>query len=145
MTVSTENRLPETQQCDSISIYGTGQVTENGWKKSAIVLSKTYPLLSSDFLDVLHGRLQENEFTDARLEAAIKHVIDTCPYPTPTIANFISYDRHIEFLSYPQMLKKNDELGGSGFKYYKAVDVGLSKPKYASAVDIEKYNLKLWK
>lgn len=147
-----ENTLPSLMQHTNIkqsagrqvSIYGKGQVDKDVWGKASIVIKKTYPLLSNDFISVLYERMQEHEFTNERCLESIKHVIDNCVYPTPTIANFVSFDKHIELLTYPQMLKKNDELQGRGFKYYSAVDFGLSKPLYTSNVNVEKYKLKRW-
>lgn len=65
--------------------------------------------------------VRESNFTDERLRDAVKHVICTCPYPTPTIANFISFDKKIKLNTYDEMLKKASELGADVWKLYKPV------------------------
>jgi len=54
-------------------------------------IKKAFPSLSGDFYDILCERIKENNFSDKELINAINHVIDTCIYPVPTIANFILF------------------------------------------------------
>lgn len=54
-------------------------------------IKKSFPSLEAEFYDILCDRLKENEVTDNELTEAVNHVIDTCIYPTPTIAQFITY------------------------------------------------------
>jgi hypothetical protein len=61
--------------------------------------------LPADFFDILLERVKENGFCDDRLKDAVSHVIDNCPYPTPSIANFISFDKTIECVSYSKLVE----------------------------------------
>ena len=106
-----------------------------------------FPALDSNFYDILSDRLFANKYCNERLNKAVEHVIDTCEYPTPTIAKFISFDKHIKLYNYKQMHDLRDEVGQHIFeKFYKTVRIaGLDKPMWANINDIEKYNLELWK
>ena len=77
-----------------VSIY-KGVLTTQGIIEGVAIIKKSFPSLPVDFYDILIDRLKANGFNDDRLKAAVVHVIDTCVYPTPTIANFISYDKKI--------------------------------------------------
>ena len=52
-----------------------------------------FPDLTESFQDLLLERLEVNKFTDDRLQQAVTGVIEHCTYPTPTIANFLKWDR----------------------------------------------------
>ena len=54
-------------------------------------IRQAFPNLTKDFYDILCERLKAHNFTDEELSDAVNHVIDTCKYPTPTIAEFISF------------------------------------------------------
>jgi hypothetical protein len=56
-------------------------------------IKNSFPSLSAGFYDILCDRLKANNFTDEKLQNAVNHVIDTCIYPIPTIANFISFNK----------------------------------------------------
>jgi len=56
-------------------------------------IKHAFPSLQKEFYDVLCDRLKEHEFSDERLLKAVNHVIDTCIYPIPVIANFIIFDK----------------------------------------------------
>ena len=43
------------------------------------------------------------EFTDQRLADATLNLIKTCPYPEPTIANILSYDKVQKLYTYEQL------------------------------------------
>ena len=73
-------------------------------------MKKSFPALPADFYDSLSERLKANGFCDERLNDAVNHVIDTCLYPTPTIANIISFDKTIKFKTHDEMCR--DELWG---------------------------------
>jgi hypothetical protein len=86
---------------NTVSIY-KGNLTDKGIIEGVAVIKKAFPALPLDFYDVLIDRLRVNEFSDNRFRDAVVYVIDVCVYPTPTIANFISYDKRIpKFASGP--------------------------------------------
>lgn len=57
------------------------------------MIKKTFPTVSTAFLEILKDRFKANGFTDARINNAVQGVIDTCNYSTPTIASFIQFDK----------------------------------------------------
>lgn len=104
----------------------------------------SFPALSGAFYDMLTDRLFANSFCDERLNMAVEHVIDNCIYPTPTIAQFISFDRKIKLYDYRQMLVLLGSIGQKAFsELYKAVKIGESA-MYAAINDINEFNLELW-
>lgn len=89
-------------QNDSISIY-QGALTAGRTVHNISLIKKAFPSLPKEFYDVLTDRICAHDFSDNRFTDAILHVIDTCHYPTPTIADFISYDKRI-----PAPIKKRE-------------------------------------
>lgn len=130
-----------------ISVY-SGELTMECIAENQVKLLKAFPSLTPAFHDILADRLKANNYCDARLKDAVDYVIDNCIYPTPTIAQFISFDRRIKLYTYNQVLKMNDEFSGKVFQYYKSVRIGKNEfPVYAFINDIKEYNLenRLWK
>jgi hypothetical protein len=127
-----------------VSIY-SGPLTDSCLVKSVAVIKKSFPSLPISFYDILIDRIQANHFSNTRLIDAVNHVIDNCHYPTPTIADFISFDQKYKVFSYDEMLKKLDEMGGDRkiWDLYKSVKLpGLPKPVWVHVNDIAKYNIK---
>lgn len=58
-------------------------------------IKKSFPCLSAQFYDILCERIKDNGFDDKRLTAAVNSVIDSCQYPTPTVAEFIIADEKL--------------------------------------------------
>jgi hypothetical protein len=56
-------------------------------------VKKAFPTLPAEFYDILCERLKAKGFTDERLLAVVEGVIDTCKYPTPTVAHFMTFDQ----------------------------------------------------
>jgi hypothetical protein len=107
-------------------------------------IKAAFPALPSGFYDILTDRLKELGFSDQRLIDAVNNLIDTCVYPTPTIANVISWDKRVKLYSYSQMCDMTNKLGASVWEDYKAVVIqGINRRVYAAITDIELYNLKL--
>ena len=106
-------------------------------------IKKSFPTLPIDFFDVFDDRLKANGFTDERLNDAVAHVIDTCIYPTPTIAQFISFDKTIKLYSYEDMVKKTEEFGPEIWNTYISIQFpDRVKKAWVHVDDIKKYNLK---
>jgi hypothetical protein len=107
-----------------------------------VKIKKAFPSLPEGFYEVFSNRLKENGFNDDRLRDAVNHVIDTCPYPTPTIANFISFDQKIEINTYEAMLKKCNELGGNFWSNYTPIKFpDREKPVWIRNDDVKKYHI----
>ena len=127
-----------------MSLYNDELTAENT-TLNMVKIQKVFPALNKEFYDIFQERLKDKGFTDKKLNDAVNNVIDTCIYPTPTIANFLRYDRNIKLYSYEQMIKLNNEYAGQAFKYFRPVKIdNLEKPMYASKTDIEKYDLIKW-
>jgi hypothetical protein len=125
---------------NEISIYN-GELTAQAFVKATIRITKSFPQLPKDFFEILKNRLFENDFNDNRLIDAVNHVIDTCIYPVPTIANIISYDKKIKLLTYAELVKENDLFKGIAEHYIAVKITGTDYPMFAKKEDFEKYNL----
>ena len=142
--------LPERSEQDSssISLYA-GELTPQCLVRSIGVIKKSFPALPLGFYDILIDRIQENKFSDERLTDAVNHVIENCIYPTPTIAQFLSWDKRIEVLNFDAMLKKVNEFGGDEMagkifaeQYSSILLPDREKPVWIHVNDIKMYNLK---
>lgn len=129
-----------------MSVYDGELTTECLTEQMAKIYKAFQGIKDRDYFKILKDRIKEKGFTDERLKDAVNHVIDTCVYPTPTPAQFLSYDKEVKLYTYDQKLKLINEIGNRANETYKAVEIeGLSKPMWAHVNDIEKYKLKLKK
>jgi len=125
-----------------LSIYESEPPTQQGLIAAMKKLKSAFPALEKEFYEILADRARENKICDSRLLASVNHVIDTCVYPTPTIANFTSYDKRVRLFTYEQYVRLINENKAAG-RIYRAVFVnGQQTPMWAHVNDIEKYNLK---
>ena len=86
--------------------------------------------------------IKDYGFCDSRLDDAVRNVIATCVYPTPTIANFISWDRTFKVFTYEDMLKKTNDMGTEIWNNYRAVQFKNREKKVWVHVDhVKMYNL----
>jgi hypothetical protein len=141
LPVSTQTSTELTQSNNELSVY-KDRLTTKGVIMNVAKIKKSFPGLPIGFYQVFDERLKANNFTDERLTDAVNHVIDTCIYPTPTIANFISFDRRIKVYTYAQYCKLCDE--GDGNNYHPVAINNNVKPVWAHENDIKQFNLKLW-
>lgn len=95
----------KTGTTSEVSLY-TGELTREFFDKSVQKLTLAFPALQKEFYLLLFDSLKRNGVSDDRLKDAVNHVIDTCPYPNPAIANFIAYDQKVETFTYPQLLEQ---------------------------------------
>jgi hypothetical protein len=91
-------------ECNEISLY-SGELTPKVVIDNVSKIKKAFPTLPTGFYDILSDRIKDKGFCDERLTDAVNHVIDNCPYPTPTIANFISYDKTVKFKTWNDMTR----------------------------------------
>ena len=130
----------------SISVY-SGELSTRTVIDGIKKIKAAFPNLPPDFYDILSDRIKENGFSDMRFVNAINHVIDTCKYPTPTIADFIGYDKQIKLYSHEEMLAKINFIGNS-FRWdnYKPIKFrDREKLVWVHVDDISKYKLKIYK
>lgn len=121
----------------------TGELTQEVVNVCMAKIKVAFPTLDKPYFMMLFKMAKENGFTDQRLKDVVQHVIETCIYPQPTIAQFLSYDQEIKLYSRSQLLTMNGN-GNRPFDIYKAVDIGKDVPMYATEEDIIKYKLKRW-
>jgi hypothetical protein len=72
-------------------------------------LKNAFPALPKGFYDIMIDRMRANGFSDDRMRDAVANVIDTCLYPTPTIANLISWDRRVKLYTYQEVCDMIDK------------------------------------
>lgn len=103
-TLSPDN-LPqiESEGCNSISIY-RGELSQEAVAKSVARIKAAFPVLTPGFYVVLIDRMKEKGFSDERLKDSVNNVIDNCFYPTPSIANFLSFDSRVKIISYQELM-----------------------------------------
>jgi len=63
--------------------------------KNAEKINGIWPSLPISFYDNFFESLKDNKVTDKELTIAVKHVRDTCGYPTPLISEFINFIKKI--------------------------------------------------
>ena len=126
-----------------LSVY-SGELTLRVLLEQNIEIAKAFPALPAGFYGVLNRRLKELKFTDQRLIDAVNYVIDKCQYPTPTVSNFISFDKEVEILTYKDVLKLLVEDRNIFDKVIGVRIDGKNEPCYAYKEDVEKYKLVRW-
>jgi hypothetical protein len=108
----------------SISEYKDTLTTENIIKQVAKI-KYSFPTLPSEFFEIFTDRIKDKGFTDKRLNDAVNNVIDNCIYPSPTIAQFIAFDKRIKLNTYQDMLKLIHE--GDSFDNYDMKEIENKK------------------
>lgn len=96
------SQLRDTQEEDEISLY-KGKLTTKGVVASVAKIKAAFPALPGSFYDALSERIIDNGFCDQRLKDAVNFVIDNCRYPTPTVADFITFNQTVKFKTHDQM------------------------------------------
>ena len=86
----------------SLSVYH-GDITQENFVRSVARIKVAFPDLNKEFYQLLKERIMEKGFSDQRLTDAVNHVIDTCLYPTPTLANFLSFDKRVKLITYQEL------------------------------------------
>ena len=105
-------------------------------------IKAAFPALSDAFFGILASRIIDNDFCNERMTDAVNHVIDTCQYPNPSVAEFISFDRKVKVFTYEEMLKKANDLGNEIWTSYRAVQFKNRERKvWVHVDDVKTYNL----
>ncbi len=137
-----QNLMPSLAETTEISLY-KGELSEDVMREQLKVFRAAFPTLPAMFFVILKNRLIENNFTNERLIDAIKRVIDTCHYPTPTVADIIQYDVKSKLYRHDEVAKIAGE--GGSWDDFVSVDIGQDKPKWIAVSDYLKSGLKKWK
>lgn len=62
-----------------------------------------FPELPNTTIQLILERAKEKGFSDQRLTDAVNQVIDTCRYPNPKPADFLSFDKRVQILTYNEL------------------------------------------
>lgn len=126
---------------NEISIY-TGSLTAKCVVQNTAQIRKAFPALPIEFFDVFTDRIKANGFCDDRLNDSVNYVIDTCIYPTPTIAQFVSFDRRFKVHNYEEMCRLSSS-GDINWHNYRSIKFPDRKNRvWVHVDDIIKFNLK---
>lgn len=123
------NLQPIEQSDNSISKYGVGKVSAEAFAHGAAKIKKAFPKLPIGWYQILEEALDEERFTDERFRDAVWNLIKTCPYPEPTIANVLGYDKKIKIYTYQELMSKYASSYYPGAKYdpiyseYKKIEI----------------------
>ena len=99
-------------------------------------LKAAFPLLKKEFYDVLAQRVKSKGFTDKQLKDAVDHVIDTCHYSHPALADILSFDERVKLYTYPEVIERVNE--GEEMKEFKKIK---DRKLWIRAHEVEKHNL----
>jgi len=135
--------MPENE----VSLY-SGELTPRALLECSVRIQKAFPVLTPGFFEVFGEMLKMNNFSDSRLRDSVDFVICNCVYPAPTIAQFLSWDRRIKVLTFEDMIKKVNELGGDAMagkifsKQYSQVKFPTrEKAVWVHVDDVKMFNL----
>lgn len=85
-----------------LSVY-SGDLQPETVAKNVAKIKAAFPALTPEYFKLFIDRVKEKGFTNERLIDAVNNVIDNCQYPTPTLANFLSFDKRVKVLDYNEM------------------------------------------
>jgi hypothetical protein len=125
-----------------LSVYTDERADTQTIIRSFASIKLAFPSLPRGFYDILDDRIKANGFTNQRLKDCVASVIDNCQYPTPTIANFISYDKTVKLHKYEDIMNMAGKYGDDIWDSYKAVKLaGMPKKAWIHINDIERYGI----
>jgi len=99
---SSQELLQSIANDSTITIY-RGELSQEVVAKGVAKIKAAFPSLTPEFFQLFISRVRDKGFSDERLTEAVNHVIDNCQYPTPTLANFLSFDKRVKVLSYEEL------------------------------------------
>ena len=134
------SRLRDILERGEISLY-SGTISTHAVVESVAKIKSAFPMLPPGFYDAFASRIIDNQFCDERLRDAVNFVIDNCIYPTPTIANFISFDRTVKFKTHDEMCKEAMTYPQVWQQWLPVRFPNMPKTVWVFANDIERYKL----
>jgi hypothetical protein len=118
-----QRNLELIQRSNEISIYKDNLLTSCIVKNIAKIKS-AFPSLPKGFYEIFSERITEDNFTSDRLTDAVNFVIDNCTYPTPTVAQFISFDKRVKVYKYPEIVEMVETgIDSNAFARYKRIEL----------------------
>ena len=76
-----------------MSLYADRPVSERSITIQIARLKVAFPKMNAQFFNILSERIEENSFTEQRLEDAVNSVIDSFRYRELNVADVIGFDR----------------------------------------------------
>jgi hypothetical protein len=102
-----------------------GKVDRETISRCSAKIKASFPALPLEFYEIFADRVIDKGFSNEQLIDSVNNVIDNCIYPSPTTAQFISYDQKIRLYTYQDMLKLAHEANVTDiFKYYDKKKIG---------------------
>lgn len=84
-------------------------------------LSEAFPNIRTNFVSLLVDRAQDNGMNDEQLLESVNEVIDTCHYPTPTIADFIGKNKNRKLYTYAQLIEMANKDGAEVWEKFETI------------------------
>jgi hypothetical protein len=109
------------EQGENFISHYQDKLTKEEIIKQTANIKCSFPSLPPEFYLLFSERIRDNKFTDKRLRDSVAHVIDTCVYPNPTIAQFLSFDKREKLFTRNEMLKIVND--GGIWNHYEKVEV----------------------
>ena len=122
----------------SLSLY-SGELSPEVVAENVAKIKATFPALPFGFFDIFMERVKSKGFTNERLIDAVNNVIDNCKYPTPMLADFLSFDKRVKFITYAELCDKVSTIGEK-FDSYARIKVS-GKSFFIKKSDIEVHNI----
>jgi len=124
-----------------LSVY-RGALTTSCVIQNTVKIKNAFPSLPEGFYEIFSERILDSGFTDDRLNDSVNNVIDTCVYPVPTLAQFLSFDKRVKVFKYYDIVKMVDDGDLKAFDRYKRVVMeGLPEAVWIHVNDIAKYKI----
>lgn len=132
-------------ETNELVLYTDGLLDDATAGRLYTLLLQAFPKMTDGVARLIIDRMAANGFTNRRAADAVNYVIDTYEGwdKCPNVANFIGFDRRVKVLTYRELNYLHDE-GKVAWDDYRAVDVGLDKPRWARNEDVELYRLERW-
>ena len=111
--------MPQEEKSGSqeVSLYKPGEVSAEAFAHGARRIKDAFPKLPANWYSVLEEMIDEERFDDLKFKDAVINLIKTCPYPEPTIANILGYDKKVRIYSYQELLEKHNKDHYPGTKF----------------------------
>ena len=138
----------ESSEKNKLSVYNKGKVSAENFALGVVLIRKSKSKLSEGWYEVLQIMLDQNGFTDERFKDAVQVMISTCPYPEPSHAEILSYDKQIDAYTWDELLKITKDYSpqsrGKFLDNYVRV-IHYGQERWVLKEEAIKYKLELWK
>ena len=124
---------PGDSKDSKVSLYKKGKVSAETFAQGIKRIKAAFPKLPALWYELLDEMLDVEKFTDERFKDSVYHLIKNCPYPEPTIANIISFDKHIILFTYDELIKMSNDFSPD------------SRRVFLNKYELADNNSKLWK